>query len=147
MERIAPTEDTSRRIDIEVDVTIRDLEAVEELSDIDVGDAGGEVGVGLQVVFQLTPGSTPNRAGETVFHCRGGEGVGGGDVGRRKGRLTHVISDVPFLADLCGQEGANHSLPVPVKLDRSREIMLKSGKGLVGVGGAKRERQSRRAHR
>ena len=50
MERVSPAEDSAGRVDVEVDITIGYLEPVKELSDIDVGDASVDIGVGLRGV-------------------------------------------------------------------------------------------------
>ena len=47
VERVSPAKDSAGGVDVEVDITIGYLEPVEELSDIDVGDASVDIGVGL----------------------------------------------------------------------------------------------------
>jgi hypothetical protein len=49
VERVSPAYDPAGGINVEVDITIGYLEAVDELSNIDVGQASSGVGVGLNV--------------------------------------------------------------------------------------------------
>lgn len=46
---------------------------------------------------------------------------------------THVISDEPLVTEFSGEEVGDYSLPVPIKLDSSIDIMVDDGEGLVWV--------------
>lgn len=49
MERVTPREDSAVRIDVQVDITIGDFQAVEQLLSEDMSDACRFIGVSLPV--------------------------------------------------------------------------------------------------